>query len=340
MLTKMIAGQYINPNTIKVSSKETPNIVENEALIKISYTGICGTDMMIYSGDHPRAETPLVMGHEFSGVVEKIYENSKFKVGDRVVIEPTISCGYCSPCKSGNSHICENLKLIGIDMDGGFAEYACVPINRLHSLPESLPLSLSALTEPVAVAVHSVRRSKLKVGQDVAILGAGPIGLLIGLIAQINGANNIYISDISSFRLNIAKKLGFQTINAQEINPVESILEKTNGNLMDVVFEVAGTQTTVEQMIDLIRTQGEIVIVSVFKHNPNIRLADMHFRELSINTTRVYTSDDFDTALNIINSEKRKFSTIISHELPLDQIEEGFSLMKNPDESLKVLIKS
>src|SRR5699024_4865526 len=340
MLTKMIAGQYINPNTIKVSSKETPNIVENEALIKISYTGICGTDMMIYSGDHPRAETPIVMGHEFSGVVEKIYENSKFKVGDRVVIEPTISCGYSSPCKSGNSHICENLKLIGIDMDGGFAEYACVPINRLHSLPESLPLSLSALTEPVAVAVHSVRRSKLKVGQDVAILGAGPIGLLIGLIAQINGANNIYISDISSFRLNIAKKLGFQTINAQEINPVESILEKTNGNLMDVVFEVAGTQTTVEQMIDLIRTQGEIVIVSVFKHNPNIRLADMHFRELSINTTRVYTSDDFDTALNIINSEKRKFSTIISHELPLDQIEEGFSLMKNPDESLKVLIKS
>ncbi|WP_070808163.1 zinc-dependent alcohol dehydrogenase [Halalkalibacter okhensis] len=334
----MKAGKYVGPKLVQVAEIEKPIIAEGEALLKVSYGGICGTDMMIYAGQHPRAQSSLTMGHEFSGVIEEIKGMSSFKKGDRVVVEPTISCGECRPCQSGNSHVCESLKLIGIDVDGGFSEYAKVPINRLHKVPDELPLNLAALTEPVAVAVHSVRRSTLKVGESVAILGAGPIGLLIGLIAQLNGAKDIYVSDISPFRLGIAEQMGFRAIHAKETNVVDEIRARNNNEFIDVVFEVAGSQQTVDQMIPLIKTQGQIVVVSVFKNKPALSLADMHFRELSITTTRCYTSDDFRTAVELMASAKVDFSTLISHEFHIDDIDKGFSVMKNTEESLKVLI--
>ena len=335
----MKAAQYFSTENIKISDVQKPDIVEGEALIKVSYTGVCGTDMMIYSGKHPRAVSPLIMGHEFSGVIENIKGNSNFKKGDCVTVEPTISCGQCKACLSGSYHVCENLKLIGIDMDGGFAEYVRVPIHRLHIVPDNLSMELAALAEPLAVAVHTVRRSTLKVGQDVVILGAGPIGLLIGIVARMNGANNIFISDISEFRLNKAKKLGFHAINDKKMDSVNEIMKKTNGRLIDVVFETAGIQKTVDQAVNIIKTQGKIVIVSVFKTNPKISLADMHFREISLTTTRCYSSDDFKTAIDIMSSEKIDFSIVISHELPINQVGKAFSLMKNTEDSLKVLVK-
>src|SRR5699024_2966989 len=335
----MKAAQYVSPETVKINNVHKPTISKGEALVQVSHAGICGTDMMIYFGKHPRANAPLTMGHEFSGTIEEISGGVEFKKGDRVVVEPTLSCGECDACKSGSTHVCENLQLLGIDKDGGFAEYVRVPINRLHKVPEGLSMSLAALAEPVAVAVHSVRRSTLKVGQDVAILGAGPIGLLIGLIAKINGAKNIFITDVSKFRLEKAEKLGFQPINAQEVDTVEEILMQTNGRYADVVFEVAGTQTTAEQMVDLIKTQGQIVVVSVFKNNPEIPQSKMHYRELSLTTTRCYSSDDFKTGINIMSTSEADFSSIITHELSIDEIEDGFRLMQNQGESLKVLIR-
>lgn len=335
----MKAGQYLSPETVGVNNVEKPTIINGEALIKVSHAGICGTDMMIYSGKHPRAKAPLTMGHEFSGTIEDVSRESEFKKGDRVVVEPTLSCGECDACKSGSTHVCENLQLIGIDKDGGFAEYVRVPINRLHIVPQELSMPLAALAEPVAVAVHSVRRSTLKVGQNVVILGAGPIGLLIGLIAKMNGAKNIFISDVSSFRLEKAELLGFQTINAKELDTIEEVLKQTNGEYADVVFEVAGTQTTADQMIDLIKTQGQIVVVSVFKNNPKIAQSKMHYRELSLTTTRCYSSNDFKTAIDIMASGKVDFSPVITHEFSIDDIAEGFQLMQNQGESLKILIR-
>ncbi|SDN71075.1 zinc-binding dehydrogenase [Bacillus sp. OK048] len=335
----MKAGQYISPNRVALANIEKPSIVEGEALVKVSHAGICGTDMMIYFGKHPRAKAPLTMGHEFSGVIEEINGAHVFQSGDRVVVEPTIGCGECEPCQSGNGHVCESLKLIGIDMDGGFAEYVRVPIDRLHKVPAELSLAAAALAEPVAVAVHTVKRSTLKAGDNVAILGAGPIGLLIGLIAKLNGAKDIFVSDISPFRLAKAESLGFKAINASNTNVVDEILYQANGRLIDVVFEVAGNQSTVDQMIDLIKTQGQIVVVSVFKNKPMIDLAKMHFREISLTTTRCYSSDDFSAAIEIMASGKIDLPSIISHELDIDEIEKGFLLMQKPDESLKVLIK-
>ncbi|KAA0967065.1 zinc-binding dehydrogenase [Sporosarcina sp. ANT_H38] len=335
----MKAGQYLSEKKLGLSQIEKPSVKDGEALVKVSFAGICGTDMMIYFGKHPRAKAPLTMGHEFSGVIEEIADGSSFTIGDRVVVEPTISCGQCPACQSGHANVCKTLRLIGIDMDGGFAEYVAVPINRLHKIPDELPASIAAFTEPVAVAVHSVRKSDLLVGENVAILGAGPIGLLIGMVAKLNGANNIFISDISPYRLAKAEELGFISLDARKVNVTEEILSRTNGHGVDVVFEVAGSQITANQMVEIVKTRGQIVVVSVFKQPPTIDFAKMHYNEISLTTTRCYSRDDFSTAISLMAQGKIDVAPIISHELPIEELEQGFSLMGNPDESLKILIK-
>jgi (R,R)-butanediol dehydrogenase / meso-butanediol dehydrogenase / diacetyl reductase len=334
-LTK--AGLYLSDKELTVGQLELSDLQPGEALVKVSYAGICGTDMMIYFGKHPRARAPLAMGHEFSGIIERINGDSNLTPGDRVVIEPTLSCGRCQACLAGESHVCKTLKLIGIDTHGGFAEYAVVPLDRLHRIPDELPDNHAALAEPVAVAVHTIKRSRLKLGDSIAILGAGPIGLLLGVVAKQAGAGQVMISDISPYRLGIAEQLGLIALNAQALSVTEEVLKRTGGNGADIVFEAAGSQMTANQMIECVKTQGQLVVVSVYKQAPTINLAAMHYRELSLITTRCYSSEDFVTAIELLSNRSIDVGPLISHELPLDQFEEGFHLMEDPNVSMKVL---
>jgi threonine dehydrogenase-like Zn-dependent dehydrogenase len=179
----MKAALYKDIKKVETGEIKKPEIKDKEALIKVKYAGICGTDIHIYKGLHPRATAPLVMSHEFSGIVEEIGTKRKdIKMGDRVVINPLISCGNCFPCREGHPHICPNLNLVGIDQNGGFAEYTKVNSDKLFKIPDALPMDLAALMEPVAVAVHAVRKSKLSLGDKVAVIGGGPIGQLISQI--------------------------------------------------------------------------------------------------------------------------------------------------------------
>lgn len=337
-MTMMRAGLYVSEKNVTMGELDKPRLNKGEALVKVSYAGICGTDMMIYFGKHPRARAPLAMGHEFSGIIEDIYGNSSFALGDRVVIEPTLSCGTCEACMSGQSHVCKTLRLIGIDGHGGFAEYVAVPLHRLHRIPETLSDAHASLAEPLAVAVHTVRRSSLKVGDNIVILGGGPIGLLIGLVAKRAGAEQVIVSDISPYRLAKAKELGLTALDAREGNVNEEVFALTNNIGADIVFEVAGAPATAKQMTDIARIQGQIVVVSVFKQAPVVDLAAMHFKELSLITTRCYSRSDFEKAIRIMANGMIDVSPIISHHLPLEQIAEGFALMENPDVSLKILI--
>lgn len=339
-MTLMKAGLYLSEKQLRVGKLELTDLQPGETLVKVSYAGICGTDMMIYSGKHPRARAPLAMGHEFSGIIERINGDSNLTAGDRVVIEPTLSCGRCQACLAGESHVCKTLKLIGIDTHGGFAEYAVVPLDRLHRIPDELTDNHAALAEPVAVAVHTVKRSGLKLGDSIAILGAGPIGLLIGVVAKQAGAGRVMISDISPYRLGIAEQLGLIALNAQALSVTEEVLKRTGGNGADIVFEAAGSQMTANQMIECVKTQGQLVVVSVYKQAPTIHLAAMHYRELSLMTTRCYSSEDFVTAIELLSSRSIDVGPLISHELPLDQFEEGFHLMEDPNVSMKVLFHS
>lgn len=335
----MKAITYVGEEKLSLKDIDVPQIANGEALVKVSYGGICGTDMMIYAGVHPRAQSGLVMGHEFSGEISEVKGKSSFKSGDSVAINPIRSCGTCVPCKSGNYHICENLRYIGIDLDGGFAEYVKIPIENLHTLSNQVKQDEAAVIEPLAVAIHTVVRSTFKVGDTVTILGAGPIGILIGIIAKLSGAAKVIISDISDYRLKVAASYGLHPVDAKEKDLIEEVKETTKGIGSDVVFEVAGNQITADQMIGAIKTQGEIMVVSVYKKPPMIDLAKMHFREISLSTTRCFSPKDFEAAIQFIEEGRIDIEGLISHRLPVESFEEGFQLVKKSTDSLKVLFK-
>lgn len=335
----MKAGLYFGEKHVAPGELEIPKPREGEALIRVSSAGICGTDMLIYYGKHPRAQAPLAMCHEFSGVIVETVGDSPFAPGDHVVPETYKSCGSCEACLSGQYHVCKTLRAIGIDSHGGFAEFAVVPLNKLHRIPEGLSDNDASMTEPLAVAVHTVRRSGMKLGSRIAILGGGPIGLLIGLVAKQAGAQEIIISDVSPYRIQKAKELGFTALDAKTVNVTEEILSVTGGIGADVIFEVAGNQATVNQMVEATRIQGNIVVVSLFKQLPTVDLTKMHFKELSLTTTRCYSRNDFETALHLMSSGKVDVAPLISHELALDQIAEGFRLMENPEVAMKIVFR-
>lgn len=335
----MKAITYAGKEQLLLEELSVPQITTDEALVKVKYGGICGTDMMIYAGVHPRAKTSLVMGHEFSGEITKISSGTSFKIGDKVAINPIRYCNECEPCRLGNYHICENLKYIGIDLQGGFAEYAKIPIENLHILSDKVKEDEAALIEPLAVAIHTVRRSQFKVGDNVTILGAGPIGILIGIIAKISGAAEVIISDVSKYRLEVAETYGLITVNSMEMDLIEKVKMTTKGVGSDVVFEVAGNQITANQMISAIKTQGEIMVVSVYKKAPIIDLANMHFRELSLSTTRCFSPKDFEAAIKFMEEGRIDISRLISHCLPIESFKEGFELVKESKNSLKLLFE-
>lgn len=336
-MAKMRAGLYLGEKDVQIDFIQKPVLREGEALVKVAYGGICGTDMMIYAGKHPRAKAPLAMGHEFCGVIEELNGESSFCPEDRVVIEPTISCGECDACLSGHFNVCNTLKLIGIDQNGGFAEYVAVPFHRLHRIPDQLSNEHAAVTEPVSVAVHSVRRSNMKIGDTIVILGGGPIGLLIGQIARKAGAAEVIISEQSPYRLERAREFGFSVIDVKTTGLNEEVNSRTNGKGADVVFEVAGAMSTALQMTELVKIQGTILVVSVFKQNPSVNLAQMHFREISLKTTRCYSGDDFATAIRLMANQSVNVAPLISHNLPLEDIQKGFSFMEHSDQSMKIL---
>ena len=338
-VSTMKAGVYLGGQQIRIEERKVPALKEGEVLLKVSHIGICGTDMAIYHGNlSHRVKPPLVMGHEMSGVVVE-NGDTPFQIGERVVVEPTLNCGKCKPCRSGNYNVCKNVGFIGIERDGGFAEYVAVPYERLHRIPTELSDAHAAVVEPLAVAVHAVKMSNLKLGDDVVIFGAGPIGLLVGLAAKEAGAGRIIVSDISPFRLKKAEELGFIAIDSKNKDAVAEVRALTDQNGADIVFEVAGIPITAKQMVEAVKIQGQIVVVSLFKQPSPVDLQRMQSQEISLITCRCYVADDFEKTIQLMSAGRIDVSPIISHVLSLDHIAEGFSLMENPEKSIKILIK-
>jgi 2-desacetyl-2-hydroxyethyl bacteriochlorophyllide A dehydrogenase len=338
MNAKMKAAVWVGKKKIALQEVDVPKLKPGEVMIKIAYAGICGSDLGIYAGKHPRAKAPLIMGHEFAGeIVETaLPQGSDLKVGDRVTVNPLISCGICQPCQTGHSHVCRNLGLVGIDCDGGFAEYVAVDADRVVKVPPGMPLDIATLVEPVAVTVHALRRSNFKAGDTVVVLGGGPIGLLTAFSARYAGASQVILSEISEQRLKLASDLGFTVVDAKQ-NPGQKILAMTGGDGADMVFEAAGVPETAALATQITKITGQIVIVGVFKEPVPLDLQAVNFRELSITGARVYTQKDFQIAITMLEREPG-IASVISHHLPLEKAEEGIRLILSGGDSMKVLL--
>ncbi|MBE3091161.1 MAG: alcohol dehydrogenase catalytic domain-containing protein [Candidatus Atribacteria bacterium] len=336
----MKAVLYRDIQVVKMSDIKRPIITNNEALIKVEYAGICGTDLHIFDGLHPRAKAPLVMGHEISGIIEEMNtERKDIKIGDRVAINPLISCGYCLPCREGNPHLCPNLKLVGIDQNGGFEEYVKIKDDKLYKIPNSLPLDLAALIEPVAVAVHAVRKSKLLIGDKVVVIGGGPIGQLVALICRINGASSILLSEIKLERFNFAKKMELITASSKE-ETIKKNMEMTKGEGADIVYEAVGIQETYNYITELVKIGGKIITIGAANKPIALDMWKVYFGELTLIGVHVYTPKDIEIGIELLNNYPKIFRPFISKIIGLKDLQSELTgLIDGTSKAMKVLVE-
>lgn len=341
MSNTMRAAVWTGPETVEYKEIPKPQARGGEALLQVSYGGVCGTDLMIYLGKHPRAKAPLVMCHEFVGrIAETVTDENgvTYAEGDPVTVNPLLTCGECYACTNGLSYVCDSLGLVGIDRDGGFAEYVSTPLDTVRPLPEGLPAVQAALIEPLAVAVHALRVSDLKVGDTTAVLGAGPVGIMTAQMARLAGAGRVFVSERSPRRISVARGLDFDVIDVRGEDTVETVLDATDGVGVPVVFETAGVQATVTQAGQLARIGGQVLQVGMPKSPVTIDLTPLLFREIRRRPIRVYRDEDFRLAIQIAASGALDLSSPVTHVLPLAELTKGLELAHQASDACKILI--
>ncbi len=336
----MKAAYFTHNKTFKIEQVETAPPGPGEVEIDVAYCGICGTDLHIFHGAMPhRLGDRRVLGHEMSGTVAAIGDGvDNISVGQSVVVRPLDHCGQCPACKAGHTHICHNLKFLGIDTDGGFAQKWTVPAHTVHLLPDNMPLEQAALIEPLAVACHDVSRGRVAEGEDVLVIGGGPIGVLVAMAARAKGGK-VTISEVNEARLAIAEKLGFETVNPAKADLAETIMAKTGNKGADVVFEVSGSQSGVNAMTTAIAVRGRIVMVAIHAEAPKVDLFQFFWRELELFGARVYRPEDYETAIAMIAAGEVDTDTMITDVAPLDDIQSAFEALDDNPTAMKSLIK-
>ncbi len=337
----MPTAAYLNADkTIDLKPAEQPALQQGQARINVAWCGVCGTDLHIYRGHmDQRLSFPQVIGHEMSGTVAEVADDiTGLAPGDAVVVRPLDPCGSCGACASGNSHICYKLNFIGIDSAGAFQNSFVVPAHTLHKLPAGTDLKLAALIEPLAVACHDNRLGKVAPGENVVVLGGGPIGLLNAMVAQTKGARKVIVSEINESRLKLARELGFDTMNPIQDDVVKQVEDATDGKGADVVFEVSGAAPAIASMTDLAAARGRIVIVAIVPEPAPVNLFKVFWRELQLIGTRVYEPQDYDEAIKLVDSGQLDLEKLITAQMPLPDLAKAFkSLDENPDH-VKILI--
>lgn len=339
-MTDIQAAYYTGNKTFSVETKASVDPGPNDIEIDVAYCGICGTDLHVYLGHmDARIGDHRVIGHEMSGVVSAIGSDvSNAAVGDHVVVRPLDHCGECPACQRGFQHICQNLDFLGLDTDGAFQEKWTVPSHTVHKLPISLPLEHAALIEPAAVAVHDVRRGCVQAGEDVLVIGGGPIGMLVAMVAKNAGAN-VTVSEINTHRLEMAKKLGINTVNPADTDAAKTILENTNNKGADVVFEVSGTQPGVDLMTAAVACRGRVVMVAIHATKPEVDLFQFFWKEIEMLGARVYEPADYDTAIELVASGGIDAKELITSVQSLGDIGAAFSELSGNPTAMKTLIK-
>lgn len=331
--------QYTAPRTVTVTEAEPSSPAASDVQVAVAFTGLCGTDLHIFHGDmDARVSRPLVFGHEMSGVVSAVGADAgSWSVGDRVTVMPLSWDGTCPACRAGNAHICQNLDFIGIDSPGALQEKWNVPSSTLVRLPDSMPLDVAALVEPVAVAVHDVRRSELGSGDRAVVIGGGPIGVLIASVARHAGAEVVVIEVDDRRRSQIAE-LGFTTIDPRASDQTAWVEEWTDGAGADVVFEVSGAAAAVAGATALAKVRGTIVVVAIHSQPREVDLQRVFWRELRILGARVYQRTDFERAVELLDEGAIPTSAVITRIVDLEDAQEAFFDLEN-GRAMKVLVK-
>lgn len=330
---------------MRVEELPEPRPATGEALVRVKSVGICGSDFHYWKNGRVGSyvvEAPLILGHELSGVVEELGPGpSSFAPGDRVVVEPGVPCRRCAYCKQGRYNLCGEMRFMATPpVNGAFAEYVAVPQDFLHRLPERMTFEEGAMVEPLAVGIHAAKRAPITLGATVAVMGAGPIGLLAGEAARASGAGEVYVVDIDPWRLEKAKGAGAsRVLNPLEEDVVEALRDLTGGEGVDVAIEASGSAVAMAQALEAVKRGGSVVLIGLYaERTVPAPLLGVIERELDIKGVFRY-ANVFPAAVQAINSGRVNVGRLITHRLPLEEVERGFRLIDAKRENvLKILV--
>lgn len=317
-----------------------PQIGDGEAIVKIRRVGICGTDLHAYRGNQPYFTYPRILGHELSGTIEHIGENREgFRAGDQVSVIPYLHCGQCRACCSGKTNCCQQIKVLGVHLDGGMRERVAVPISHLIRT-EGLTLDQSAMLEPLAIGAHAVRRSGLKAGDEVLVIGAGPIGLGVMAMAGYAGAKVIAM-DVNEERLEFCKvwAKAEHTVNALQA-PKEWLANHTDGNFPAFVIDATGNAASMESAFGLVGHGGTLTFVGLVKNTITFNDSDFHAREMTVQGSRNATREDFVRVLAAVSEGSIDIGSYITHRCAFEEMIDHFEKWLQPESGvIKALVE-
>ncbi|MCQ2997949.1 Zn-dependent oxidoreductase [Pseudomonas syringae] len=337
----MKAFQVRAPFEFGLAQVEVPQIAPGEVKVDVAYAGICGSDMHIIHGQNAFVRFPRVTGHEFSGVVREVGGGVEhLKAGDRVCIDPVISCGTCYPCRINRPNVCTKLQVIGVHRDGGFSEQVCVPASNAHRLPDSMSLSHAALVEPYSIALNVLDRMHVHPGDSLLIYGAGVIGLTLVQMARALGLTDITVTDVIDARLETAKALGAShTLNGQAVDVEATMRELTHGEGVPLIVDAACIPSLMPQMVRLASPAGRIGLLGFNATPSDLVQLEMIKKELTLVGSRL-NNRKFPKVIELIASGKLQVQELVSHQVSFDEMPAAIDLIENhPEQTRKVLVQ-
>lgn len=329
------------PGKIEFREIETPVPKAGEVLIRIMKIGVCGSDIHVWHGKHPFTSYPVTQGHEVSGEIAALGAGvENLEVGQKVTIQPQVVCGKCYPCRHGKYNLCETLKVMGFQTTGVASEYFAVDAAKVTPLPQEMSFDEGAMIEPLAVAVHAVRKFGDMWGMRVAVLGAGPIGILVAQAAKGMGAESVLITDISDLRLEKARQCGVDfCVNTREADFGEALVSSFGPDKADVIYDCAGNNVTMGQAIRCARKGSTIILVAVFAGMAEVDLAVLNDHELDLNTTMMYRNEDYLEAIELVRAGKVDLKPLISKHFAFRDYAEAYRYIdENRETTMKVII--
>lgn len=334
-------GADANPK-FEIREMKKTVLGDHEVLVKNMACGICGTDVHIYEGGKGSADVtpPVVLGHEYSGIVVEVGSAvTTVAVGDHVALDPNMYCGLCTPCRMGKKQNCENLFALGVNVDGGMAEYSVCPDTQCFKVKETVDFDSAAMVEPLACALHGVDKAQIESGQKVLVIGGGTIGLMMVQLAKLRGAALVVLSEPIELRRNIGLEVGADyAVNPLEENLHDRFLEVAGQEGADVVIECVGKPFAAEQAIAMAGRGATILLFSVPPVGATVPLPlfDVFQKELKIVGSMI-NPDTHQRAVNLINSGMIQLKKLITHRYGLEGVEDAIK-MQMSNESIKVVV--
>ncbi|MGI5818281.1 MAG: zinc-binding alcohol dehydrogenase family protein [Armatimonadota bacterium] len=347
----MKAAVIVGPHTIEMREMERPSPGPGEALVKVEAVGVCGSDLHAYEGSQPFFQYPEIGGHEVVGTVVEInpHEGAPPQIparnqvrppseGSRVVLDPSMPCGGCYPCRTGRYNCCEKMRVLGVHAPGAFAEYYVAPVECLHGIPADMSADAAVMVEPLSIGVQASNRARVTVEDTVLIIGAGTIGLSVLQVCASRGAR-VAMSDLSEGRLEIARDLGaVVTVNPAKEDLREALVEDFGESGPSVVIEAVGRPATVLQALDVVASSGRVVMLGLCTDEICIPGSLMVRKELDFLGSRLH-GGTLPQAVALVEQGSVHPEQLVTHHMTLDELEQAFELMLDePDTTLKVIV--